>query len=150
MDTKEVPSEIPSVLSTLTLVERLLITQRFPAAYQITLLCNTPIPPVKYNVDLRILDAPNADSLLCLELPVSSACLEKVIKLTVIGAFRISDAALPDCLRVRSAKVRNALNWLLLNNPLYAQVSVCEERLHALPADGVPFHIVRDLDISTG
>lgn len=52
----------------------------------------------------------------------------------------IRDKAKP--LLVRREKVRNALQWLKMNNPLYKDVTISTERIEALPKDSVlPFPI---------
>ena len=56
---------------------------------------------------------------------------------------------LPNILRVRRDKIREALEWLKQHNPLYGDIVISEERLQMLLEDGVPDEILSTVKYST-
>ena len=48
----------------------------------------------------------------------------------------------PNDFQIRSGKVRQALEWLIENNPLYHDVQLSEENLESLPDDGNVYDLV--------
>jgi hypothetical protein len=58
-----------------------------------------------------------------------------------VGPSNLPEKTLPGFLRVNRARVRDALQWLKKNNPLYQNIDICKERLNDLPIDNVPTEI---------
>lgn len=58
-----------------------------------------------------------------------------------MGPQNLPEKTLPGFLRVNRNRVRDALEWLKANNPIYADIVICADRLGELPTDGVPFEI---------
>src|SRR4051794_21918126 len=58
-------------------------------------------------------------------------------------------AALRDAV-VRQAKVRELLQWLKANNPLYRAITIDQARINALPADAILNAVVGELHEDEG
>ncbi|KAJ3858820.1 hypothetical protein EV359DRAFT_68694, partial [Lentinula novae-zelandiae] len=67
--------------------------------------------------------------------------LAATIGVTFIGTNNIPLKHLPPYLWVRRDRVRDALHWLIANNPLYAGLNISETNLSDLPKDGIPSEI---------
>ncbi|KAG6815319.1 hypothetical protein H0H93_010140, partial [Arthromyces matolae] len=74
-------------------------------------------------------------------LPRPVHVLSSVIGVTLIGPNRLPWRMLPDMFTVRRSRVRQALQWLKKNNPIYANTILSEERLGELPDCDVPEEI---------
>jgi len=137
--------EIPDVLGSLTLVEKMLVTMRFPGASRLTLFSDraglNDDGTVRYDVNTRLFDGMDGDGLHLDELPLNGRMLEKVLEIDVSAVWGLATSAIPDCLRIRKKHVSAALNWLIANNPLYAKIQVNRRVLHNLPESGYPPHL---------
>jgi hypothetical protein len=144
--------QIPECLKTLTLVERLLIAKYFPTAYVVKLypkqssgghrdssqlysgfkgcVSTYPLDPklVQSMVDGNLLPAP----------PV---ILSATVAVTFVTPSGKHEFCFPKTLYARRNKIREALEWLKKNNPLYKDIIISEERLSMIPEDGVPIEI---------
>ncbi|KAJ3562055.1 hypothetical protein NP233_g9813 [Leucocoprinus birnbaumii] len=144
--------DVPFELRVLTLAKRLLVVRYFPAAYIIKMYPRDPSvrywdsnslnSGLKGNVSTYPLDtAEIAMYVNQLIMPPSTSIYSATIGITFVGPHGYPERTLPDILKVRRARVRDALFWLRQNNPLYAEIEISEERLMALPEDGVPDEI---------
>jgi hypothetical protein len=67
--------------------------------------------------------------------------LSATIAVTFITPSGKVEYMFPLTLRVRRARVREALDWLQKNNPLYSNIIISDDRLKLLPEDDVPQEI---------
>ena len=72
---------------------------------------------------------------------VTPTILAATIGVTFVGPRNYPQRTMPGFLRVNRVCVRRALEWLKDNNHLYADITISEERLAALPDDEVPMEI---------
>nr|GAT45226.1 predicted protein [Mycena chlorophos] len=144
--------DIPFELSVLDLAERLLIGLHFPAVYVIKLFPKAPYGKhlkestiasgVRGNVSTYRLGTNEiAEMVSDQQLPRPAALLSALIAVTFVGFKKLPLRILSKEFEVRRHRVRDALLWLKANNPLYADVDICEECLNALPEAGVPAEI---------
>ncbi|KIL66497.1 hypothetical protein M378DRAFT_57908, partial [Amanita muscaria Koide BX008] len=75
------------------------------------------------------------------KLPQPVGILPALIVVTFVGVTHFSKNWLKGVFRVRRDKVAAALKWLLVNNTLYQQLSLDQERLALLPEDDVPIEL---------
>lgn len=144
--------QIPFDLEILTLPERILISRYFPSAFIVKLypkntgsylgndsslnkglrgnVCSYPLPS---NQVASIIEGDI--------MPQKAEVLEETIAVTFVGPNRAPKKMFPDNLRIRRVRVRNALQWLKKNNPLYENINISEERLQALPENDIPEQI---------
>ncbi|KAJ3561239.1 hypothetical protein NP233_g10314 [Leucocoprinus birnbaumii] len=151
---------VPFQLRVLTLAECILVAIYYPTAYIMKLYPKDP--SVRYwdpntlnlglkgNVSTYPLDPQEVarfmeDS----TMPPPATILSETIGVTLIGLRGFPERTMPDILKVRRSRVRDALQWLKANNPLYADIVISEERLQALPEDGVPTEITATTRFST-
>lgn len=90
-----------------------------------------------------------ADTICDDTMPHRSAILSQVIGVTFVGPKGLPLHGLPGILRVRRWRIREALIWLKINNLLYSDIKISEERLADLPEDGIPEEILLTTRIST-
>lgn len=144
--------EIPWVLKVLTLPERLLIAKYYPVAYIVKLYPKDKrarywksemASGLKGNVSTYRLDSEETQDIIqgpCMPPPAS--ILSSIIGVTFVGPKNVPSSLMPDMLYVRRNRVRQALEWLKANNPLYRDMIISEERLSQLPESGVPREIM--------
>lgn len=145
--------DIPSVLSVLTLPERVLIARYFPAAYIVKLYPKNPAyrpdprtltSGLRGNVTTYPLDVLKfSQYITSLQLPQPAHVLAATIGVTFVGVNNVPEKTLRGLFSVSRLRVRLALEWLCRNNPLYANVQVDEARLAALPEEGVPLQLLQ-------
>jgi hypothetical protein len=63
--------------------------------------------------------------------------LMKIVFMSSRNRISLREASWPRFFIVRCRKVEMTLRWLILNNPLYANVELDEEALSGLPEDGI-------------
>lgn len=145
--------DVPYQLANLSLAERLMIAKGFPSAYIIKLYPKQRGAVnweksqfhngLKGNVStFKMNPAQLADVVINDEFPHSGKILSATIGVTFVGPKGVPEACMPDHLRVRRWRVRDALKWLKENNPLYADIRISEPRLNSLPEDGIPEEIL--------
>nr|GAT49182.1 predicted protein [Mycena chlorophos] len=156
---------IPRKLSVLSLGERLLVARHFPAAYILKLypqqlskraLADEEDDEMWTNQALRgnitsyKLNTDRISSMISGHiLPHPSSVLAATIGITFLGMQKKPLAVYPRMVYVKRARVRAALVWLKANNPLYANITICEERLGELPEDDVPDELRNNARFST-
>ena len=74
-------------------------------------------------------------------MPPPSQILAATVGVTFVGPRNLPEKTLPWFLRVNRERVRDMLEWLQINNPLYADINISMDRLGELPTDGVPIKI---------
>lgn len=145
--------QVPYELSALTLPEKILIARYFPAAYVVKLF-----PKVKgarhWNVaglnsgvrgnvsTYRLNVADIVDMVDPNIMPPPPRVLAAVIAVTIVGPKGLPEKTMPGFLHVRRSRLREALIWLKANNPLYADIEICEETLVQFPEDEIPDEIL--------
>ena len=145
---------MPLELKILTLPERILVSRYFPAAYIVKLYPKKKGARVwseeaglhsglQGNVSTYHLNTSDVASMTGdgRTMPPPSSILAATVGVTFVGPRNLPEKTLPGFLRVNKMRVRNALEWLKENNPLYADIDISTERLNALPSDGVPKEI---------
>lgn len=70
--------------------------------------------------------------------PPPPTLLASVIGVTIVGPKNVPQRALPSILTVSRGHVRNALHFLVRENPLYSDVVISDENLNLLPEFGIP------------
>ena len=75
-------------------------------------------------------------------LPPRPQILSSTIAVTFVGKGNLRDCSMPSMLTVSRNHVRNALNFLRRENPLYQHIEISEENLNMLPEGGVPEEIM--------
>jgi hypothetical protein len=145
--------DVPLELSVLTLPERILVARYFPAAHIVKLYPKKRgfrywsddglHHALRGNVTTYPL---NTNQIACLAsglvLPPSPTILATTIGVTFIGPKNLPQRNLPPFLRVNRTRMRVALEWLKVNNPLYANIGISQDNLDALPANGIPREIL--------
>lgn len=146
--------EIPDQLKVLTLPERLLIAKYYPVAYIFKLLPKSGgtgqhlYNGYKGNVSTYRVDPNQVAQMVDGDLmPPSASVLAATIGVTFVTKARVEIKDLDKVFRVQRGRVRSALVWLKANNPLYADITISEERLEALPEDGVPPEITSNVRV---
>jgi hypothetical protein len=144
--------EVPECLASLTLVERLLIAKYFPTAYIVKLFPKQAgaahwdrtqlYSGLKgcvstYDLDPKLV-MPMIDGNI---LPAPPAVLSTTVAVTFITPSGKEEYSLPKILYARRHRIREALEWLKANNPLYRDIIISEERLQQIPVNDVPNEI---------
>ena len=145
---------VPLVLKILTLPERILVARYFPAAYIVKLYPKKKgarmwgegsglHSGLQGNVSTYHLNTSDVASMITEKrtMPPPSSILAATVGVTFVGPRNLPEKTLPGFLRVNRMRVRNALEWLKQNNPLYADIEISTERLNELPSDGFPKEI---------
>ncbi|KAJ3572998.1 hypothetical protein NP233_g2711 [Leucocoprinus birnbaumii] len=152
--------DVPFELEVLSLAEKILVARYYSAAYIIKLYprdasvkywdTRTLNSGLKGNVSTYPLDTQEISRYMNEEImPPRSSVLSATIGITFIGPRGFPERTMPDTVKVRRARVRDALVWLKRHNPLYRDIIVSEERLGQLPIDGVPEEIRSTAKYST-
>jgi hypothetical protein len=145
--------EVPYELLALTLLEKILIARYYPAAYVVKLFPKVKgarhwnpaglNSGVRGNVSTYRLNITDIVDMVDLNvLPPPARMLAAVIAVTIIGPKGFPEKTMPGFLRVRRLRVREALVWLKANNPLYANIEICEETLAQFLEDDIPEEIL--------
>lgn len=128
------PGPVPPELADLTYLEQQLIARIHPviSVYRIR--------GQQIGYSGHIINFPQAVKEFAVNLP------HRVVDLTSIIAVRVNqpDSQYVD-FHVRPAKVKTALEWLKENNQWYGDITVSEENLSLLPADGNLYHQVQHI-----
>ena len=141
--------DIPRELQNLTLPERLLVAKYYPSAYIVKLYPKQKNAStwdqtqmhsgLKGNVSTYRLDSRQISHMIDgTILPPPAKILSATIGITFVGPKGVRESAMPAMFRVRRWRVRDGLLWLKVNNPLYEDIVISEERLLELPEDGIP------------
>jgi hypothetical protein len=144
--------EQPECLRSLTLVERLLIAKHLPTAYVVKLYpkqagaahwdSSQLYSGFKGCVSTYALDPKQVQSMVDGRLfPSPPFVLSATVAVTFITPAGKRAFSFPKALYARRRKIREALQWLNTNNPLYKDIIISEERLELIPEDGVPDEI---------
>lgn len=152
--------DIPNELANLTLPEKILIAKYYSAAQIIKLYPKQKNSDswdkagmhnaLKGNVSTYHLDSKQVVSMVeGRKYPPNPKILSATIGVTFVGPKGVPEKVMPYMFRVRRRRVREALVWLKANNPLYANIQICEENLASLPEDGVPEEIMMVVKCST-
>ena len=145
--------DVPLALKILTLPERILVARHFPAAYIVKLFPKKKGARIwaegeslhsglqgnvsTYRLNTSDIANMTGDN----TMPPPSRILAATVGVTFVGPRNLPEKTLPGFLRVNRNRVRDALQWLKGNNPLYADIAISGDRLSELPADGVPNEI---------
>ena len=139
--------EIPWVLKVLSLPERLLIAKYYPVAYIVKLYPKDKrarywksemASGLKGNVSTYRLDSEEIQNIIQGPfMPPPASILSSIIGVTFVGPNNVPSSLMPEMLYVRRNRVREALEWLKANNPLYHDMVISEERLSQLPETGI-------------
>ena len=147
--------DIPQELRDLTLPEQLLIGLQFPRVFFYKLRPKDRGAP--QNPDQRqramvgnvVSFACNTEKVLSMLtgelMPRPPALLASVIAVSYIGKGRPPKRWLNQTFRVRRHKVYEGLLWLKRRNDQFLSYTISEERLNALPEDGVPYEIAANI-----
>lgn len=149
--------KVPWQLAVLTVPERLLISPAYLHAYVYKLYprsLNRRVDDSTYqrgirgNVTTYALDTKAmADMVMGRLFPRPQTVLPSLISIVFIGRGKLPKSRLRNLFKVRRQAIRDALEWLKLNNPkYYGDITIDEETLQSLPEDDVPenlFDIVR-------
>jgi len=148
--------DVPSQLSKLTLPERILVARYYPAAYIVKLYPkqrgamawdeNQLHRGLRGNVSTYRLDPQQVATVICgsgpSEMPPPAKILSATVGVTFVGPKGLTVKSMPKMFRVRRSAVREALQWLKANNPIYADIEISEDRLQELPEDDIPDEII--------
>lgn len=153
--------DVPFDLQDLHIAERLMISKGFPSAYIVKLYPKKKgaaqwgtesqfYSGLRGNVTTYKMDPVQMATLICDNiLPHRASVLSAIIGVAFVGPKGAPIFGLPKMFTVRRWKVRNALIWLKKNNPLFADITISEERLAELPEDGIPEEITLTTRYST-
>ena len=140
--------DVPFELSVLTIPEQILISRHFPAAYIVKMFpkrrgAKSLNSGVRGNVSMYRLDTKEiADLIEGNLMPCPLRILASTIGVTFVGPKNLPEKSMPGFLHTRRARVRNALVWLIKNNPFYADIVISDDRLDEIPEDGIPNEIL--------
>jgi hypothetical protein len=145
--------EIPEELSRLNLVERVLVSKHFPAAYIVKLFpkqkgaTKWPVAGInsgiKGNVSTYRLNTEDIKDMVDSNImPPPAKILASTIGVTIVGPKNMPERTMPGFLQVRRDYLRVALIWLHKHNPLYANVFISESRLGEFPEEAIPNEIL--------
>ncbi|KAM6501892.1 hypothetical protein JOM56_001869, partial [Amanita muscaria] len=151
--------KVPLCLSILTLPEQILIAKYYVAAWIVKLYPKQigsafwdqrgMHKGFRGNISTYRLDPSQvADLVDGRTLPPSPTILTVMIGITFVTPKGRPEPTMPDTFRVRRERVREALQWLKKNNPLYANIVISDENLNALPVDGVPNELTETAQVS--
>lgn len=82
-------------------------------------------------------------------LPFAQDSLCDSIKEVFVGANPPSKIETSKLLRVRRQKIKDALEWLIQNNPLYKDITFSEKNINDLPDDAIPNSLWITMDLTT-
>ncbi|KAF9553835.1 hypothetical protein CPC08DRAFT_620019, partial [Agrocybe pediades] len=140
--------ELPYQLKNMTLPERLMIARHLPSAFIVKLYpkqrgaTSWDKTQMHSNVSTYKLDpAQLGQAISSHDMPFPAIVLSATIGVTFVGPKGLPEGSMPKMFSVRRWKVREALAWLKENNPIYADITISEERLTQLPEDGIPDEI---------
>ena len=71
-------------------------------------------------------------------MPPPARILASTIGMTIVGPKNMPERTMPGFLKVRRDYIRDALVWLHMHNPLYANIVISEPRLSEFPEEGIP------------
>lgn len=74
-------------------------------------------------------------------MPPSCTILAATIGVTFVGPTNKPLKTMPGFLKINQTRVRESLEWLKKNNPLYKDIVISSDRLQTLPTDGVSLEI---------
>jgi hypothetical protein len=143
--------EVPCELSALTIPEQLLIARHYPRCFVFKLYPRGGVHleseqlqrGMKGNVSLYELNTGEVVKMLeGQKLPNPAATLASVVVITFLGGRTLPKNWLKNTFRIRRRRVYEALVWLKENNCLYGDICIDDERLEALPEDGIPDEIL--------
>lgn len=140
---------VPLELQTLTVCEQMLLAHLYPRVYSYKLFTKSnrgPLNPAQLYSAMRgtvttyQMDPSSIAEMLTGNLmPRPLAILPSVIAVTMVGVKQTVEPWLRKTFRVRRYVVRDALLWLIQNNPrYYGNVHISHQHLNALPEDDVP------------
>ena len=133
----------PPELSNLTLPEKLLISVYRPKIHVVKLRsCNGP-GTRQSGLKGNTITFPQDIVKIAACLPASPDILADHLKVVFLGKSRPTREMLKKVLTVRREKVFNAVKFLIVNHPLYADVELSDVNL---PVDDVPEQILRTLN----
>ncbi len=152
--------EIPIELKRLTFPEQLLIAHLYPRVYVFKLFPKRQGAvadesqlqrAMRGNVTTYAFDQESIANMLSGKLlPRPVEVLASVISVTYIGRGALPKNWLKSTFRVRRQFVREALNWLRINNPkYYGGIEISDSRIEVLPEDDVPDEIMSIVRQST-
>ena len=139
---------VPNELQDLTIVEEAIIAKSRAKSWIVQLTEEKEtinLPNAQRGLKGHVIIYPQRPSEIARVLPPSLDDVLTPICVLFVGstpptAEWLRNKAKPLC--VRREKIRNALLWLQKNNPLYFDIQINEERINALPVNGIlPFHI---------
>ena len=141
---------VPEELSGLTMVEESLIAQARAKAWIVKLQetqGGTASPTAQRGLKGNTIVYPQQPGKLATVLPPPIDEILTYICIIFVGSSEISKEWLrtkAKPLVVRREKVYNALRWLKDHNPLYKDIEIATENVHALPEEDVlPYHVER-------
>lgn len=145
--------DVPLELKVLTLPERILVARHFPAAYIVKLYpkkkgaqtwaekdslhCGLQGNVSTYRLNTADVAVMTGGT----EMPPPARILAATVGVTFVGPGNLPERTLPGFLRVNKMRIRQALEWLQKNNPLYEDIKISTDRLDELPDEGVPVEI---------
>jgi hypothetical protein len=144
--------DIPFELGLLTLPERLLVSKYFPVAYIVKLFPKdrgafhwdpTKLQNgIRGNVSTYPLDPQEIANLVHDNImPRPAILLPSVMGVTFVGPRGLPEKTMVGTFRVRRNRIRDALQWMKSNNPLFSDIVISNERLQSLPENGIPREI---------
>ena len=134
----------PPSLTDLTLCEKLLISKCRPKMYVVKLRSTSGPQGQQRGLKGNTITFPQDVVKIAATLPASPDVLVDHLKVVFIGRGRPSREMLKKVFTVRREKVYAALEFLVENNPVYADVTLSDSV--DLPVDDVPTEILRVLD----
>lgn len=143
--------DVPFVLKVLILPEQLLIAKYYPMVYIVKLYPKDKrahywrsemASGLKGNVSTYRLDSKEIQNMIEGPfIPPPATILSSIIGVTFVGPNNVPSSLMPEMLYVRRNRVKQALQWLKANNPLYHDDIISEDHLSQLPQTGVPREI---------
>ena len=134
----------PPELTDLTLSEKLLISKCRPKMYVVKLRSTCGPQAQQRGLKGNTITFPQDVVKIAATLPANPEILVDHLKVVFIGKGKPSREMLKKVFTVRKVKVYRALNFLIENNPIYADVSL--SRTVNLPFDDVPNEIMQTLE----
>lgn len=142
------PGPVPDELNDLTMVEECMIARARAKSWIVKLQeteSGSASPTSQRGLKGHTIIYPQQPDKLATVLPPAVGETLTFICIIFVGSSSLTKEWLRNSAKplvVRREKVRTALMWLKANNPLYKDVNIHEENLHALPEEDVlPYHI---------
>ena len=135
----------PPELSELTLPEKLLISKYRPKMYLVKLRSVGGSQAQQRGLKGNTITFPQDIVKIATTLPANPDILTDHLRVVFIGKSKPTPEMLKKVLTVRREKVYDALNFLLFNNPEYADVTISSNL--DLPTDDIPKEIMQTLGI---